>query len=44
MFDRDSDPQRATPAGNVNQTPVKDRFGLHSVMILTPGGQRPPEM
>ena len=44
MFDRDSDPQRATPAGNVNQTPVKDRFGLHSVVILTPGGRCPPEM
>jgi len=35
---------RALPARNVNQTPVKDRFGLHLIVILPPGGRCPPEM
>ena len=27
------------PARNTNKTPLKYRFGLHSVVILTPGGR-----
>ena len=30
---------RALPAVNVNQTPLKDRFGLHLILALTPGGR-----
>jgi len=35
---------RALHTVNVNQTPLKDRSGLHSALILVTGGLRPPEM
>ena len=43
-FDQDCSPRQLPAAGNVNQTPAKEGFGLHSVIISSNGGLRPPEM